>query len=182
MHPQAAEAILNVVRSRVREGDHPSVGAQSVETLEDCLLEVAQQRDRLRSSAPVSPTTPPEPDEELDSWLSRRLGDVAAGTTEEKRQAKNDITRRMRQCINELRASPTTPEPPTQPIAWAVVAQSNGIVLETFKRKDAAEGWLSTTYEARPSTPIPLSVVPLFARSAPTGDATLDKPPGPHDL
>lgn len=47
MHMQAAEAILESVRRREREGDCPREPAHGTETLEGCLIEIANQRQRL---------------------------------------------------------------------------------------------------------------------------------------
>lgn len=47
MHPRLAEAVLDLVRRRDTDTDCPNEPAPSVETLEACLLEIANQRERL---------------------------------------------------------------------------------------------------------------------------------------
>jgi hypothetical protein len=49
MHPMMAEEVLKTCRQRSAEGDAPSVKAHTVETLEGAVIELAQQRDKLRS-------------------------------------------------------------------------------------------------------------------------------------
>lgn len=55
MHPQAADAIVESVRRRESQGDHPTEPAQSVETLENCVITLADRLARVNEDAERSP-------------------------------------------------------------------------------------------------------------------------------
>ncbi len=79
MHSQAADAIVESVRRREAQGDCPTEPAQSVETLENCILELA----RRGSGSTVAPLDQPTPHEvrALHYPLSALDQSVAAGST-----------------------------------------------------------------------------------------------------